>query len=157
MEIFSALLALCAGNSPVAGEFPSQRPATRSFGVFFDLRLNKRLSKQSWGWWFEITLIMTSPECTGSEHAHTHPLDCTVSEIQLGRIFSSLTVTDIVKIETARKKLTLESNSAQSAYFGKAACETDLVIVKHSSYIPANALVEIDLYALNIKRQKSVA
>ena len=35
------------------GEFPSQRPVTRSFDVFFDLRLNKRLSKQSWGWWFE--------------------------------------------------------------------------------------------------------
>ena len=53
METFSALLALCVGNSPVAGEFPTQRPVTRSFGVFFDLRLNKRLSKQSWGWWFE--------------------------------------------------------------------------------------------------------
>ena len=37
----------------VCGEFPSQRPVTRSFDVFFDLRLNKRLSKQSWGWWFE--------------------------------------------------------------------------------------------------------
>ena len=35
------------------GEFPAQRPVTRSFGVFFDLRLNKRLSKQSRGWWFE--------------------------------------------------------------------------------------------------------
>ena len=53
METFSALLAICAGNSPVAGEFPAQRPVTRSFDVFFDLRLNKRLSKQSWGWWFE--------------------------------------------------------------------------------------------------------
>ena len=51
MEIFSALLALCGGNSPVTGEFPSQRPVTRSFDVFFDLRLNKRMSKQSWGWW----------------------------------------------------------------------------------------------------------
>ena len=39
METFSALLALCAGNSPVPGEFPSQRPVTRSFDVFFDLRL----------------------------------------------------------------------------------------------------------------------
>ena len=47
------LLALCAGNSPYTGEFPSQRPVTRSFDVFFDLRLNKQLSKQSWGWWFE--------------------------------------------------------------------------------------------------------
>ena len=35
------------------GEFPAQRPVTRSFDVYFDLRLNKRLSKQSWGWWFE--------------------------------------------------------------------------------------------------------
>ena len=41
-----------AGISPVTGEFPAQRPVTRSFNVFFDLRLNKRLSKQSRGWWF---------------------------------------------------------------------------------------------------------
>ena len=47
MEIYSALFALCAGNSPVTGEFPAQRPVTRSYDVFFDLRLNKRLSKQS--------------------------------------------------------------------------------------------------------------
>ena len=53
METFSALLAICAGNSPVPGEFPAQRPVTRSFNAFFDLRLNKRLSKQSLGWWFE--------------------------------------------------------------------------------------------------------
>ena len=53
METFSALLAICAGNSPVTGEFPTQRPVTRSFDVFFDLRLNKRLRNQSWGWWFE--------------------------------------------------------------------------------------------------------
>ena len=53
METSSALLAICVGNSPVPGEFPSQRPVTRSFDVFFGLRLNKRLSKQWWGWWFE--------------------------------------------------------------------------------------------------------
>ena len=53
MEIFSALLVICAGNSPVPGEFPAQRPVTRNFDVFCDLRLNKRLSKQSRGWWFE--------------------------------------------------------------------------------------------------------
>ena len=39
METFSALLALCAVNSPVTGEFPAQRPVTQSFGVFFDLCL----------------------------------------------------------------------------------------------------------------------
>ena len=53
MEIFSSLLAICAGNSPVPGEFPTQRPVTRSFDVFFHLRLNKQWSKQSWGWWFD--------------------------------------------------------------------------------------------------------
>ena len=53
METFSALLANCARNSPVTGEFPAQRPVTQSFDVFFDLHLNKRLSKQQRGWWFE--------------------------------------------------------------------------------------------------------
>ena len=42
---FSALLAICSANSPVTGEFPTQRPVTRSFDVFFDLCLNKRLSE----------------------------------------------------------------------------------------------------------------
>ena len=45
METFSALLAICVGSSPVTGEFSAQLPVTRSFDVFFDLRLNKRLSK----------------------------------------------------------------------------------------------------------------
>ena len=53
IETFSALLALCAGNAPVTGEFPSQRPVTRGFDIFLDLRLNKRLSKQSRRRWFE--------------------------------------------------------------------------------------------------------
>ena len=35
-------------------KFPSQRPVTRSFDVFIDLRMNKWLSEQSWGWWFEM-------------------------------------------------------------------------------------------------------
>ena len=33
METFSALLALCAGKSPVTGEFPTQRPVMRDFDV----------------------------------------------------------------------------------------------------------------------------
>ena len=53
METFTALLAICAGNSQVTCEFPAQSPVTQSFDVFFDLRQNKRLSKKSWGWWFE--------------------------------------------------------------------------------------------------------
>ena len=53
METFPALLSLCSGNSPVTGEFPTQRPVTRSFDVLLDLRLYNWLSKQSWCWWFE--------------------------------------------------------------------------------------------------------
>ena len=78
MEIFSALLALCSGNSPVTGEFPMQRPVMRSFDASFHLRLNKRLSKQSWGWWFE----------TRSRQLWRHRNDCmklyyTVVKVQL--------------------------------------------------------------------------
>ena len=50
-NIFHVTGPLC-GEFTGPGEFPTQRPVTRSFDVFFDLRLNKRLSKQSWGWWF---------------------------------------------------------------------------------------------------------
>ena len=63
METCSALLAICAGNSPATGEFPARRPVTRSFDVFFDLLLNKRLSKQSWGWWFETLSLPLWRHC----------------------------------------------------------------------------------------------
>ena len=64
MGTFSALLALCAGNSPVTSEFPTQRPVTWNFDVFFDLRLNKQsLSKQLWGWWFETPLRSLWQHC----------------------------------------------------------------------------------------------
>ena len=61
METFSALLALCVGNSPVTGEFPSQRPVTRSFDVFFDLHMKKiEWTIEAPGIWEAIALIMTS-------------------------------------------------------------------------------------------------
>ena len=67
METFSALLTLCAGNSPVTGEFPLQRPVTRSLDIIFDLCLNKRLNKQSWGWWSETpSLPYYCPACRTS-------------------------------------------------------------------------------------------
>ena len=67
METFSALLALCAGYSPVTGEFPTQRPVTRSFDVFFDLRMNKRLSKHSLCWWFETPPCSLWHDCNAFE------------------------------------------------------------------------------------------
>ena len=51
-NIFRVTGPLC-GEFTGPGEFPAQRPVTRSFDVFFDLRLYKRLSKQPLGWWFE--------------------------------------------------------------------------------------------------------
>ena len=81
METFSALQALCAGNSPVTGEFFSQRPVTRSFEVYFDRRLNKRLSKQSWDRWLETPLCTLWRHCNGDALCRcwyradkTHPL-----------------------------------------------------------------------------------
>ena len=51
-NIFRVTGPLC-GEFTGPGDFPTQRPVTRSFDVFFDLHLNKGLSKQPWGWWFE--------------------------------------------------------------------------------------------------------
>ena len=65
METFSALLAFCAGNSPVPGEFPTQRPVTWNIDIFFDLHLNKQLSKQlSWRW-FEMPSCPLWHHCNG--------------------------------------------------------------------------------------------
>ena len=71
----SASLALCAGNSPVTGDFPAQRSVTRSFDVFFDLCQNKRLSKQSWGWWFE------TPSCSLWRHCNDDYIPWKIMEV----------------------------------------------------------------------------
>ena len=89
MEIFSALLALCEGNSPATGDFVTQKPVTRSFDVFFDLRPSKRLSKTIVRLviWDADTLITTSPKrgplCTNMDYLQSrlgwvvsfHPLE----------------------------------------------------------------------------------
>ena len=74
METFSALVAICAGNSPVTGEFPARRPMTRRFDVFFDLRPNKRLSKQWWGWWLETPSRPLWRQCNGSGESNSYPV-----------------------------------------------------------------------------------
>ena len=78
METFSALLVLCAGNSPVTGEFPSQRPVTRSFDLFFALRLNTRLSKQWWCWWFETPPCLLWRHCKVQLLFHDFRRNCVV-------------------------------------------------------------------------------
>ena len=67
--------------------WPTQRPVTWSFDVFFDLHLNKQLSKQSRRWWFKmpsrslwhhcnvqecftvIGAIVSLPQCQWNNHA----------------------------------------------------------------------------------------
>ena len=61
---FSMLLHLYEGNPLVTSGFPSQRPMTRRFNVFFDLHLNKRLIKQSRRRWFE------TPRCSLWRHCN---------------------------------------------------------------------------------------
>ena len=66
MKTFSMLLALCAGNALITGEFPSQWPVTRSFDVFFDLCLNKQLSKRWICQWFEMQSCSLWHHCNRS-------------------------------------------------------------------------------------------
>ena len=62
-------LPLCEGNPPVTSRFPSQKPVTRSFEVFFDLHLNKRLRKQSRRRWFETPLRPLWRHCNDQDRS----------------------------------------------------------------------------------------
>ena len=74
METFSALLAICAGNAPVTGEFP-RIPHTKASDAelwyFFDRCLNKWSSKQSWCWWFETQSRPLWRHCNAKHYSGT--------------------------------------------------------------------------------------
>ena len=93
MKTFSALLAFCAGNSPVTCEFPAQRPVTRSFGVFFDLLLNQQLSKQWRRRWFETPLRSLWRHCNV----------ITICPILLAWRHEEIRISEIVSAEFAPK------------------------------------------------------
>ena len=90
METFSTLLAICAGNSLVTGAFPRQRPVTQSFDVFFDLHLNKRLSKQSKRHWFETPSCSLWRHCDVHSRTHIERIDCISNVFPLGFAFEGL-------------------------------------------------------------------
>ena len=79
----------------LCGEFTGQRPVRRSFDVFFDLRLNKQLSEQSWGWWFETLLrpllhycndfVKKIDQTTGSTVKHTKHIDESSQKLKKGK------------------------------------------------------------------------
>ena len=99
----------------VPGEFPAQRPVTRSFDVFFDLRLNKRLSKQSWGWWFEtpscplwrhcnvwcIMRLMSLDQCLWNTNLvyHFQSNSTSANDLVLSRVLKSLIVVEVANTE----------------------------------------------------------
>ena len=65
----------------LCGEFPAQRPVTQSVDVFFDLRLNNRLSKQSRGWWFETISCPLWRHCDGLPELATDSTACPVRKL----------------------------------------------------------------------------
>ena len=71
-NIFRVTGPLC-GELTGPGDFPTQRPVTLSFDVFFDLRLNKRLSKQPWGWWFETPSWSLWRHCNDTLGSYSRP------------------------------------------------------------------------------------
>ena len=105
METFSALLAICAGNSPV----PTRWPVTRSFDVFFDLRLNKRLSKQSWGWWFETLSCPLWRHCNGFHGKRTFHVMLTYFGLSIWYQAITWTCPDFLSISHSGTKLQWKS------------------------------------------------
>ena len=76
METFSTLLALCVRNPPVTGESPSQRAVTRYYDVFLDLRLKKRLSKQSRRRWLETPSRSLCRRCNVVSRRNSEKAPC---------------------------------------------------------------------------------
>ena len=107
METFSMLLAFCAGNSPVTGELPTQRPVMRSFDAFFHLRLNKWLSKKSWGWWFKMALCSLWRHCNvkGFSAIWSSIIHCNRNNIRMK--CSSLAALVLVTRPTLERRKTL--------------------------------------------------
>ena len=104
METFSALLAFCALTGYLW--IPVKRPVARSFDVFFDLRLNERLSKEYWGWSFE------RPSLSLWRHCYDYRLnrdELIESEICLRRIYTMHTLTKW-PLSTRRNNLLLQND-----------------------------------------------
>ena len=82
-NIFRVTGPLC-GEFTSPGDFPTQRPVTRSFDVSFDLRPNKRSSNQWWGWWFDT-------QSRSLWRHHNDPSSISTTDAQ----HSSISITDV--------------------------------------------------------------
>ena len=146
METFSALLAFCAGISSVTTEFPLQRPVTRSFDVFFDLRLNKRSSKLSWSCWFETPLHSFWRHCNECDvccaFCGINSLGCDLWV--LGQV-ERATICTIIKIKARSPK--------NKWYFKWPLYYETLTLIKFSNEFPWN---KTDVFWLYIHRSLSL-
>ena len=139
METFSALLAFCAGKSPVPGEFPSQRPVTRSFDVFFYLCLNKHVSKQSWGWWFKTPSLSLLRHCNvvALSQNTCFPSIMTMSELAKSKLMIQMLLEMIPPLTNNCAKYTFVEficmlcDSKTYTYFGCVICGMVLVNFNH--------------------------
>ena len=113
METFSAILALCVWNSPVTGEFSTQRPVTRSFDFYFDQRLNKRLSKQPRGWWFETLSSPLWRHCNGYFRSSSTVMKYDHPSITASFIACCLTILMTPVIVAHSKVISMEASYSQ--------------------------------------------
>ena len=91
---------LTAGNSTATGEVPSQRPVTRSFDIFFDLRLNKWLSKQSQVCWFETQSCALSRHCNGNKTDDDYKMSMLLTRVVLLGLMILLKVAPAYAVNT---------------------------------------------------------
>ena len=137
METFSALLAICPWNSPVTGEFHAQRPVTRSFDGFFDLRLTKRLSKQWWGWWFErhrahygVTVMsafcITGPFMRG---LHKSPAPVTGRPPAKGPVVLGFDVSFVVSLKKLNKRSSSRASRCHNVHVTPLSCKNPIISV----------------------------
>ena len=101
----------------LCGEFtgprwiPHAKPVTRSFGVFFDLLLNKRLSKQWWGWWFET---LSRPLCHYRNEVVIH---WQMREFEQSFILTQFSIS-IKRDISAQYRVNLITNWTRDVYIG---------------------------------------
>ena len=127
METFSALQAICAGNSRVTGEFPAQRPVMRNCDVFFDLPLNERKfetpSRPLWRHYVPFFL-----EAWELSDEHQHIANCTNN-----LLFAFITPADERGCYTWRGLIahTSETTLQSGWHFTFCVCTTSLLHFKH--------------------------
>ena len=152
METFSALLAICAGNSPVPGDFP-HKGQWRGVLLFSDLRLNKRLSKQSWGWVFET---ISRPLW---RHRNDSITKRTTSNRNITRIksFQSfyvfITLWSLTGARAAGPTINLMAVLESRQFTMPAFCENQLGLVNNCVYYArqAHAIYQVQPYLVDFK------